>query len=492
MAIKDYSTYIPTALPDWAKLTNGLIDTIDKIGSERQEQRDSLDKMMTDANSLMDKQELFTNQNLNEFVLNGADGARKLISQWNKDLKAGKLSAKEYKNRMNNINEGRSTLANSAKTFDAANNEFLKRQTPGEDGKLPAGSEFEQTLSQVHAEIGNLKDKKVFFDPLTGKSYTAKITDQGVDPSTMTPSIRFALPNNLLDNRIDVDAIITAGTKDLADWKIESGNATISDPLQNPATAKAIISLQQSILSNDRFTSQVLAHYAPEDYDYYETDEEKMRIVSSMAETDIKARKLSGKPDYTKDELDNLYSKLDKQLIRYAPDNTGVYQPIITDEQRKVADDIVLNKIKARMGYEKTLDEPNYSGGGNNDKKDKDTPTTPGRAYEAWKAGDADALSRLSGNKYKFKWVEGGLGVLDPKDKSEKKTTAVFKSVYDMFNMFGYGSANQREEWKSLIKDKATKTPSIQSATNANWLKSGWKQSEIDEAVKLGKIKVIK
>lgn len=492
MAIKDYSTYVPTALPDWAKLTNGLIDTVNTIGSERQAEKDSLDKMMTDANALMDKEELYSSQNLNEFVLSGADGARTLISQWNKDLKAGKLSPKEYRNRMNNINAGWSTLANSAKTFDAANNEFLKRQTPGEDGKLPAGSEFEQTLSQVHAELANLKNKKVFFDPLSGKSYTAKITDQGVDPSTMTPSVRFALPNNLLDNRIDLMSMVKSN---FADYTLESGNATTSDPLQNPAVAKAIVSFQQGILSNDRYVSQVLAHYSPEDYDYYQTDEEKMSIVSSMAETDIKARKLSGKPDYTKEELDNLYSKLDKQLIRYAPDNTGVYQPIITDEQRKVADDIVLNLIKAQIPYKKLLDEPisrsgggGGGGGGGNDKV-KETPSTPGKAYDAWVNKDADLLSRLSGNKYKFKWVEGGLGVIEDEKKAPTK---IFKSIYDMFDMFGYGSANQREDWKRLIKDKASNKPSIQSATNADWLKAGWKQSQINEAVKAGKIKVIK
>jgi hypothetical protein len=489
MATNNYGTYIPTELPDFAKLTDGLIGKINTIGATRQAEKDSLDNMMNEANALMNQEEIYSTQNLQEFVLAGAETGRSLISQWNKDLKAGILDPKEYKNRMNNIKDGWAMLANSAKTFDKTNQELQDRQAPGKDGKMPAGSEFEQYLSQMHAEIGDLKNKRAFFDPLTGKPYTARITDQGIDQSTMTPSVRFALPNNLFDNRLDVDALVTSGTAGMKDWKIESGNETINSPLENKATTKAIISLQQGILSNDRYVSQVLAHYSANDYDYYKTDAERQSKVLAMADTDIRARKLSGKPDYTKEELDKLYSDLDKKLIFVKPDNTGVYQPIITEDQRKEAEQIVLDKIYSNIGYEKTLDEPQYRGGGNNDKKVKETPTTPGKAYDAWVNKDADLLSRLSGNKYKFKWVEGGLGVIEDEKKAPTK---IFKSIYDMFDMFGYGSANQREEWKRLIKNKASNKPSIQSATNANWLKSGWKQSEIDEAVKLGKIKVIK
>jgi len=490
MANKDYSTYIPTELPDWAKLTNGLIDTIDKIGSDRQAQRDSLDKMMTDANYLMDKQELFTNQNLNEFVLSGADGARTLISQWNKELKAGKLSPKEYKNRMNNINEGWSTLANSAKTFDAANSEFLKRQTPGEDGKLPAGSQFEQTLAQVHAEIGNLKDKKVFFDPLTGKPYTAKITDQGIDPSTMTPSVRFSLPNNLFDNRIDVDAIIAAGTKNFGDVKIEKGNITTSDPTQRDAVNSAIISLQQGVLSNDRYVSQVLAHYSTNHYDYYETEDEKKNMVLSMADTDIRARKLSGKPDYTKEELDNLYSNLEKKLIRYAPDNTGVYQPIITEEQRLEAEKIVLDKIKANLNYEVSIDEPNYGGGGGGGggggDKTEDVPSMPKKALKAWMSRDVNALSQLTGGEYTFKWVDGGLGVIE---KGSKKVSKVVTKVENLFKEFNYGSSGKVDEWQNLVKEAYGAIP---KGTRAEFIKNGWTSAQINEQVKKGNIVITK
>jgi hypothetical protein len=490
MAANNYGTYTSTELPDFAKLTDGLIGKINNIGASRQAEKDLLDNMMTEANALMDKQEIFSNQNVNEFVLSGAETGRSKIAQWNKDLKAGILDPKEYKNRINNLQNGWSMLAESAKTFDKTTQMFLDRQIPGKEGKPPAGTGYEQYLASIHAELADMKNKRVFFDPLTGKPYTAKITDQGIDPSTMTPSVRYFSPNNFLDNSIDVDGIIAAGTKNFGDYKIESGNATTSDPTASEAIQKAMITLRNGVLSNDRYVAQVLDRYSGDDYDYYRTDEERQAKISDLASVDIEARKAAGKPNYTEEELKSLYSKLDKQLIRVEANSAQVYEPVITEEQRIRAQEIVMDKIKSNLDYERTLDEPQYRGGGNKDKKDKDTPTTPGKAFDAFKAGDADELSRLTGYKYKFKVVNGGKGIGLIEDE-KKDPTKIFTHVDDMFTMFGYTSPSQVEVWKKTIIDKRSKTPSIQSATNANWLKAGWKQSEINEAVKLGKIKVI-
>ena len=494
MAIKDYSTYLPTAGVDWAKLTDDIVGKVNVIGTSRQAEKDALDLMMTDANALMNKEELYSSQKLQEFVLAGANSGRTLIAQWNADLKNGILSPKDYKNRMNNIKDGWATLANSAKTYDKTNQEFIDRQTPDQKTGLSAGTGLEQYLSQIFAEVGELGGKKVFFDPITGKPYTAKLTGEGIDPNSMTPTLRYAAPNNFFDNTIDVESIISAGTKDLAGYKYEIGNTTISDPLKNPATANAVVLLKNGILSNDRYVAQVLDRSSGVDYDYYRTDAEKDDKVLSMINTEIEARKLSGKPKYTDEEIAKLKNNLGEQLIKVSPDSTGVYQPMITDKQREVADKFILDKIKSQIEYEKTLDEPNYggSGGGSDNKKDEDEiPSFVQEAYTAFVGGDTSTLSNLTGGK-QFVYIKGkGLG-LKP-DNEKDQPTRFFKNIKDMYDLFGYGSATGKEKFRGWIDEiYSQKTPAANSATNADWIKSGWTQDQINQAVKLGKIKVIK
>lgn len=493
MAIKDYSTYLPTAGVDWAKLTDDIVGKVNAIGTSRQAEKDALDLMMTDANALMNKEELYSSQKLQEFVLAGANSGRTLIAQWNADLKAGMLSPKDYKNRMNNIKDGWATLANSAKTYDKTNQEFIDRQTPDEKTGLSTGTGLEQYLSQIFAEVGELGGKKVFFDPITGKPYTAKLTGEGIDPNSMTPTLRYSAPNNFFDNTLDIDAIISNGTKDLAGYKYEIGNTTISDPLKNPATANAVVLLKNGILSNDRYVAQVLDRSSGVDYDYYRTDAEKDAKVLSMINTEKEARKLSGKPSYTDEEITKLKNDLAEQLIKVSPDSTGVYQPVITDKQREVADKFILDKIKSQIDYEKTLDEPNYGGGGGGSKNKKDEDAIPSVVQEAYKAfvdGDTSTLSSLTGGK-QFVYVKGkGLG-LKP-DNEKDQPTRFFKNIKDMYDLFGYGSADGKEKFRGWIDEiYSQRNSAVDSATNADWIKAGWTQDQINQAVKLGKIKVI-
>jgi hypothetical protein len=494
MAIKDYSTYIPTGGVDWAKLTNDIVGKVNDIGTSRQAEKDALDLMMTDANALMNKEELYSSQKLQEFVLAGADSGRKQIAQWNADLKNGILSPKDYKNRMNNIKDGWATLANSAKTYDKANQEFIDRQVVDPKLGFSTGSGLEQYQAEIFAEVGELGDKRVFFDPITGKPYTAKITPEGIDPNTMTPTFRYAAPNNFFDNNIDVNAIITSGTKDLASYKVENGRETISDPLKNPATANAVVLLKNGILSNPRYIAQVLDRYSGVDYDYYRTDAEKDNKVLSMLDTKIEARKLSGAAAYTDEEINKLKNDLGEQLILVRADNTGVYQPVISDKQREIADKYVLDQIKSRIEYEKTLDEPNYGGGGGggggggNKKDNNEIDPYLYEIHDAFMKGGTVALNKLAGQNL-FTTVKGKKGYALIPDDPKDEPTVFFTNVEDMFKQFGYSSkANEfRTNMRAITNQK---NPTVQTATNAEWLKAGWTQDQINKAVQSGQIKV--
>jgi len=460
MAIKDYSTFIPTGGVDWAKLTNDIVGKVNQIGTSRQAEKDALDLMMTDANALMNKEEMYSSQKLQEFVLAGANSGREQIAKWNADLKNGILSPKDYKNRMNNIKDGWATLANSAKTYDKTNQEFMRRQTPDAKTGMSEGSEFEEYLAQIYAEVGQLGDKRVFFDPQTGKNYTAKVTENGLDQSTMTPTLRYAAPNNFFDNNVDIMSIIDNGTKDIASYKEEIGNENISDPLRNQSTANAVVLLKQGIMSNPRYVAQVLNKSG--DYDYYRTDAEKENKVLSMLNTQIEARNLSGRPKYTDEEIAKLKNNLGDQLIKVSPDNTGVYQPVISEKQLEVADKFVLDQIKSRIEYEKSLDEPvvkapRTPSPPKEEKPKPPTDKTPEKAYSAWIARDWKRLATLIGGGVTVKFdPNNGVGITK---KGSKDGAVYYNTVYDLWDQFGYTSPSNRTDWDALMEAANKKNP---------------------------------
>ena len=501
MAREDYSSYIPTAGVDWAKISEDLISTVNTIGTNRQENREALDLMESNANDLMNKDQLYSSQNFNNLMFSAAGTGREQIAKWKSEVKAGTLSPQGFKRRTNNLQNKWSTLANSAKTYDNVNLEFMKRQTPDQASGLSDGSEYEQYLSMIHTELGDLAHKKIYFDPNTGEPYIAKFDKDGnIDPTSMTPTFRYAVPNNFYDNTVNFETIISNGTKGLAEYTIENGVSTITDPLANKATQKAIVSLQNTVLNNDRWVNQVLAKFPTENYDWYRTEEEKKSKISAMIDVEKQTRSEFGGEAYTEEEIKKLYSTFEKQMILVAPDGTGVYQPMITEEQKKVAADIIMDKIKSQIGYQKTLDEPNYgsSGSESDNKKDEDEiPSAVQEAYDAVMSGDIKTLSNLSQGK-KFIYVKGkGIGLVPDDEKIPTSDYRYFTSVSAMGDLFGYGSAEGQEKWKKYVKKYtpiySQKNSAVKSATNQEWLDTGeWTQDQINQAVKLGKIKVIK
>ena len=134
----NFGTFVPVEAVDWGKAIGGLYDTINKIGLDREKQRQDLDKIMTDSISAINNSELLKTQSLQDYVLAGAENGRNVINDANKRLKAGEIKPAEYRAIINNVNSYWSTMSNSMKNFDATNQEVMKRLQPGEDGSAPA------------------------------------------------------------------------------------------------------------------------------------------------------------------------------------------------------------------------------------------------------------------------------------------------------------------------------------------------------------------
>lgn len=457
MAIKDYNTYLPTVGVDWAKVTNDLIGNINAIGTERQVEKDAINLLTTNANDLMNKDQLYSSQTFNDLMFAGASSGREQIAKWSAELKARTLSPEGYKKRVNNLETKWTTLSNSAKTYDNANAEFMKRQIPDQKTGLSLGTNLEQYKAQIHAEIGDLANKKIFWDPNTGEPYIGKLDKEGkIDPTSLTPTFRYAAPSNFFDNTVPIDDMIASGTREIAAYRKEYGKKTITDARQSEYTNRAIISLKNAVLTDNSYVAQVLELYSGVSYDYYRTDVEKEAKIDAMLAIEIEAKSLDGQY-YSYEEKDKLRDDLAKRLILVQANSTGVYEPIITKEQRETAEKFVLDKINSQIAYDEALDEPNYSGGGGgggggNKANDNEIPFVAKAAYDAVMSGDIKTLSSLAkGQKFIYN-KDKGLGVVPDDEKVSPLDYRYISKVSDMYDLFGYGSAEGQDKWRKWIK----------------------------------------
>ena len=473
MAIKDYSTYVPTEGVDWGKITEGLIGNVNAVETGRkannlavEKEKEALDLIMTDANALMNKQQLYSSQNLNDFILNGADAGRQKISEWNKLLKSGQLSPKDYKKRINALNDNWSTLAGTAKQFDAANKTLMDRQIVDPKTGNPTGSPFEQYLAQIQAELGDLKDKKIFFDNETGKSYISKISDGKV--VDMTSTMSYAQPNNFLDNFFDVDKEINDLTKNLKPYKIEkidkNGNKITEDPFQNEATVNTVIAFENVVLGNPRYTASALEKLSGSNIDYYRTDEEKDQKINDLFETQKKARAYLKQPDYTPEEEKKLKEELAETLIYTALDQNQVYQPVPSEKQIAKTKKLIDDQIRSQVGYVgaiESISKGSSSSSSSSSRSSGPTATEIKNAADekaqtnyftqvlnSW--GNSSEMASMLGREYKVTWDPSkGMGV---KKEGTKAAYVYYKHPREMHDLFGYGAPGNKIAWTSFFK----------------------------------------
>jgi hypothetical protein len=511
----EYTGFIPARNPlDWAKITGGLVDTITKIGEEREAERQALDKLATDNAEIIQNTELGKTQTYDQLILAGSDKARNKLFEWNRQLKAGEIKPAQYKNLINNLKSSWSTFANTTKTFDQQMQEALRRQQEG------LGSALELELNNKVAQLANLRNKVTDIDNNTGSFIIGELGENGLfDPSTIMDLRSVGKPGNIIDNKVDLDAIVDEKTKNIASWIKETGRTTTTDPLLNEATDRMIYDLSKAILNNPRAITSVLTDNTDGNYDFYSSTKELDAKIQDRVSKENEFRKQNNKSTLSGDDLTKFINGEKDKFIFLAQDDQGVYQPNPTNSQIKKANDATIDRIKSRLERKVELDEPQYrsSGGDDSTKTDNFAVATYISANKALDDGD---FSNLDNDQYNFK---GGV------DKDGKKYVLVSRRAYDKKSgtyyddpqakqvrvyrsdalvqyMKGMENKNSvsiynsgKDDFFKLNKytlegtyeaDKNDKAK-IPSASRAEWKKSGWTDAQINQAVKEGKIKVI-
>jgi hypothetical protein len=348
MAEQTYLGYVsPTTQGvDWAGLSGDLSTKLKTVETERQTERDALDKIALDNTTLVNSYTPGKDQTLNEMIMRGMDDAKTKITSWNKELKEGRLKPNEYKIRMNNLKENWGTLANNAKSYDQRIADVLARQQDGTAGVLEA--EFLRNWS----EATDVKSNAVVVSD-DGRVYTSKFDKATGQPTGQVADMRLlSLPDNIMANKVDLPTELEKYT---ADW--EPMTVFSADP-DNPnieITSESVKNRPEYTLmknkianaiapdSNPRAQVSVLADNGAFDVDFYYNDNEYEQKYQERL-NELSAEKEALGEDITEEDYDNI----DASLIKMDVDDNNMYNPVLTDRQKQAVKDFISAQIDMR------------------------------------------------------------------------------------------------------------------------------------------------
>jgi hypothetical protein len=328
---------------DWAALSDKFSTKLKEVEEKRQLERDTLDKMALDNTVLVSSYVPGKDQTLNEMVLRGIDDAKGKISNWNKDLKAGKLRPSEYKTRMNNIKEYWGVMANNAKTYDQRIADVLTRQQEGVSGAVEA------ELLKKWEDSTDVKSNAVVVGD-DGRVYTSKFDKATGQPTGQVVDMRLlSLPENIKSDKIDLNTEIENYT---ADWEpstmfAKEGDIDItSESVKNQPNYDLMKKKVADAIApdtNPRAQVSVLADNGLMNVDFYYNDDEYTQKYDELL-AQLEADKAILGEEITQDDIDNI----DKSLIRMGIDENNMMNPILTDDQKKAVRDYISEQIDIR------------------------------------------------------------------------------------------------------------------------------------------------
>jgi len=382
---------------DWTEGISGLSEAVRSVDNARTARRDENERVKKESEALINSTEQPKSQTLNTFVLKGADQGRSKLVEWNRQLKSGQLSGRDYKARVANLNEYWGSLATTTKSLDQRMTEAMNRQQVGEDGTLPPASAIEAEMQMHFGGLSQLGDKGVVIDD-DGRVMVGKFDPDGKLKST--EDIKYINnPANIEFNRTDLNGMVQAEVKNWGEFAL----GRTSDVRQNPQFLKAKARLTDALVGTPRSAASILVDNTDDDYMVYFGPEDKEKKIQQLKEL------------YSQTGQKKTDEEIASQLILMQQDSNGDYQPNLTNGQLEAAKKLVDSEIEIQLGKTVTP-APQRSGGGYNGpsydqqrryaQENEDDLNGYIAVREAWNDGKYDMLSK---GGYQFKAVGNGV-----------------------------------------------------------------------------------
>ena len=307
---KDQQSFV-----DWSSIGSQISKDLETIRTNRQEQRDELDRVTNEAVTTIN--DLTANQPklVSEFYMDGANDMRQYLLMMNKEMKAGRLSPAEYMKKKQVLMDGVTQLGDASKSFAADYEGAMKRLQNGE----AAAQEVFQ--NEGYDAFRTTEGKGIYVNPADGRVYIAKRNPDGTINNNQSEILSvnklYARRKDQI-NKYDVVGQANANVKVLGDIvkAQRSGNVlTLKDVMRNPQYLKAENDIIKSMTSSPRNIGSVLSDYVG-GYSFTQSEEE---------------------------------AKADPNKVLLKEDGMGLLMPQLTDAQRKVAEDAIRAQIRVQL-----------------------------------------------------------------------------------------------------------------------------------------------
>jgi hypothetical protein len=323
---------------DWLKIAQGAITNIDTIESDRQKQRDSLEKSADDLVAASKEYKPGQSGSFNELILNGADRVRSTTLDLKKQLMNGQLTPTEYKSRVGRMSEDWKYLGEFSKSY----NDIIAKQI--EYLNDPKASKLGEFFLEKQSNLADVANKQLVVDPSTNGVVMA-------DPNTgMVIDFKSMLiPENQTPERLDVISEVEKFTKGLGTASGYVNGVWTESPMIKDANEyqKAKANFTKSLMQSPRGAASILADYVG-GYEFYETEQQKKAIEAAGGKAIQLVTGPNGiaTPKLTKAQEDEARAVLDRLVdsrVDYERKKPEVVKPSTTTTTTTDKDGLKLN-----------------------------------------------------------------------------------------------------------------------------------------------------
>lgn len=320
-----YAERAANAYVDWASLGKNLTETVQGAYALREQKKKQLDEVMQKNYDELANAPSGLNQDINSTISSHVGNTKQFLLNANKLLKAGILNPEDYTLIMQNQKEDTKAIFANAKGWQDA---WAKIQ---DDVINKNGSQAMLDVASDVASFGKFKDMDFMINPVTGRVSASKMITGPNGEKVKGQSLSMQQLNVLMNqniNKYDLTGKLVAAEKvigDFTDSVLVRGAIQKQGSITN-VTDKAIKDTFDK--AKNTFIKEVMANPF-----------NAMSILRDHAGADPKTNtpyKISTNPaDKGKDGV----------ILYVDPDGDGSYEPQLTDEQKKVAEQFAVDQF---------------------------------------------------------------------------------------------------------------------------------------------------
>lgn len=310
----EYAGYVRRQPPiNWGTVAGDIVNKMGDIEKEQAAFREKYDTMAADISKEIGEYEAGKSPAFNDLVYSATAEGREMIAEMHNKLKRREISPDEFNRMKMSISNQWADFSTLTKNY----NEAVAGTMEGlQKGELSGVSQW--ALDQF-GELANLKNKRLQWMPNDNgytNLYVTSTDDEGNMVGEPTSVTTLTNPGNLAYLRVDVPEEVSKYADKLATYKI----GRTSSPKEREGYEKYLNTSIDAITSTDNDVASILSEY--DGTEFYKSSEEPI-----------------------------------KGGIEMTTDENGNWKPVITDEQRERAKEIVREQFEFQVPYTKTFRE---------------------------------------------------------------------------------------------------------------------------------------